>query len=532
MSADSKKVVPIKPDSSIREAVAARVAEEQEKFGSGGGDSPISSKFVLECLNANEFGDGLLFVALHRGLFVYNSSSKEWFCWCGHNWELDILGEHKAAVETVARRYLEELIPLGKDLAQAFADDNKSRQKELLDLQTSIRNRVNRLRSDRGRANALKFAAESTESLGIKGEIMDQNPWLFPCANGVIDLRTGLLHPGRPDDYMVKASPVEFTGIEADRSLWIQTLLEIYDGNQELVDFLQRLFGFAMTGLSRPAIFPVFHGKGRNGKSLIFDVITAIMGPLAAPIQSELFLDQGKNSSRNPSAPSPEIMALKGLRLAVGSETDDGRRVSASRVKWLTGNDTLVGRNPNDKYQVSFRPTHTLALLTNHKPQAPADDFAFWERCKLIAHTISFVDREPTSPNERWADLNLLEKLLAMLPGILGWMVEGCLIWQREGLNPPAVVTEATAEYQKAEDFIGQFLDDRCDLGPDYSVGATKLYDEFKDWWLDTMSKNEKSVPAQKRFGGWIGSRTDIEKRKASGTYKYFGLRLKEESAS
>jgi len=526
MSADGKKVISLKGVSKIREQVGARKAEERDKFSSGGGAPPVTSKFVLECLKANELGDGALYTALHRGRYCYNASGKEWMVWAGHHWELDVLGAHVAGVEDVALRYLQELIPLGEQLAQATADGDQGRIREISELQKSICARVSRLRSTRGRSGCLNFVAESKDSLGVRGEAFDANIWLFPCANGVLDLRTGVIHAGRPEDYMVKASPVEFHGIEADRSLWVQTLLEIYDGDAELVSFLQRLFGFAMTGLSSPAVFPVFHGKGRNGKSLIFDVIMSILGPMAAPIQSELFLDQGKGASRNPSAPSPEIMALKGLRLAVGSETDDGRKVSAARVKWLTGSDKLVGRNPNDKYQVSFPPTHTVALLTNHRPQAPADDFAFWERALLIFHSISFVDREPKAANERRADPTLKDRIMATLPGILGWMVEGCLIFQREGLSPPRSVTEDTAKYQSEEDFLGQFLADRCVLGQSHEVGSSVLYDEFKAWWLEQMSANEKTVPSQRRFGKWIGARFDKQK---SGKFKYFGLRLKTE---
>jgi putative DNA primase/helicase len=510
----------------VRAAVNARAAEEQKKYGSDGGGPTLSSKFVLDCLNSNEFGDGLLFCALHRDKLVYNASGKEWLRWSGHHWELDVLDSARAGVEAVAQRYLSELVPLAKEIQDALSKEENAKAKELIAVQSAIRTRVSRLRSDRGRKNCLQFAMASVEHLSIPGELLDANPLLFPCANGVVDLTTGMLHDGRPEDYMVKASPVEFHGVDADRSLWVQTLLEIYDGSREMVDFLQRLAGFYLTGLSSLAVFPVFHGRGRNGKSLIFDVFMAVMGPLAAPIHSELFLDQGKNSARNPAAPSPEIMALKGLRLAVGSETDDGRKVSASRIKWLTGSDRLTGRNPNDKYQVSFAPTHKLGLLTNHKPGAPAHDFAFWERCLLIRHPLSFVDREPRAPNERRADPSRKGRLLAMLPGVLGWMVEGCLIFMREGLSPPDSVTEATSNYQRDEDFLGRFLENRCFLAPGEKVGATALHEAFKEWWLENEDKNEKSVPSMKRLGPVIAER--FEKKKV-GTYHYFGLRLKTE---
>lgn len=520
MSADGKKVVDLK---GVRGKVQARTNKEREKFSSGGGDTPLSSKFVLECLNANEFGDGLLFCALHKGKLVYNASGKEWLRWVGHHWKLDILDSARAGVEAVAQRFLGELVPLAKEIQQALSDGNNSKYKELVAVQAAIRTRVNRLRSDRGRKNCLQFVMTSTEHLAVEGDVFDQNPWLFPCANGVIDLKTGMLLDGRPEDFMIKASPVEFLGIEEPCERWEHFLLEIYEDNRELVDFIQRLLGYYLTGLCIPAVFPVFHGPGRNGKGTVAKIMQAVLGPLAAPIPAEMFLDQGKMSAKNPDAPTSSIMALRGLRLAVGSETDDGRRVSAGRIKWLTGNDTLVGRNPNEKYQTSFEPTHKLLLLTNHKPQAPGNDFAFWERCLLIPHRLKYVFRKPATPDERRADPELENQLKSILPGILGWLVKGCLKFQSEGLNPPAIVTEATAKYQSDEDFIGKFIGDCCVVAKHEKVNATDLYEAFEEWWLENENKKKDSVPSQKRFGKWIGER--FEKKK-DGNYKYFGIRL------
>ena len=202
-----------------------------------------------------------------------------------------------------------------------------------------------------------------------------------------------------------------------------------------------------------------------------------------------VLLDQGKN--RNAAGPSPDIMSLRGLRMAFASETDEGQRFSSTRVKWFSGGDTLIGRYPHDKRNISFEPTHLLVLLTNHKPHAPASDFAFWERLLLVDFPLSFVDRKPQNENERPMDKGLKDRLLQELPGIAAWLVRGCLEWQRVGIAPPAKVREATSEYRRDEDLLADFVDECCDLQqegqPEIRSKASDLYDAFCAWFKQLL---------------------------------------------
>ena len=195
----------------------------------------------------------------------------------------------------------------------------------------------------------------------------------------------------------------------------------------ELIEYIQRLFGMAIRGGQPEHILPIFTGRGRNGKSVMFNTIKAALGDLASPIPSELLLDQGISQSAD--SPSPVIMSLKGLRLAWGSETAEGRKFSIDRIKWLTGDDLLTGRNLNEKQLISFKPSHTLCLLTNDLPQAPAHDYAFWERVNTIPHKTSFVNREPRETFERVADTKLAELFSnkEVQSSVLAWLVEGNL---------------------------------------------------------------------------------------------------------
>lgn len=367
----------------------------------------------------------------------------------------------------------------------------------------------------------------------ITGEMVDAQPMLLGCANGEAGLRTGRHRPGRPENWITKASPYPMaTGPEIDHYLrtgegcpcpaFEAFLLCIMNGVQAMVDYLRRVLGYGITGLTREHVFLIFFGGGRNGKGTLIEILQKILGPLAGPIPAEMLLDQGR--SRSSAGPSPDIMALRGLRIAFASETDQGRRFAASRVKWLSGGDTLTGRNPHDRAQVTFPPSHLLILATNFKPRANADDHAFWARMHLVDFPLSFVER-PTAPHERPIDRNLEEKLLAEAPGILAWLVRGCLEYQEQGLNPPPAVLSATAEYRRGEDELADFLEEKCIIAPGSEVTAKAVYSAFRDWF--TANVGDKP-PSQKRFGEMLGRRFQKDHNGPGKTVRYVGLDLRE----
>ncbi|MBT3368577.1 MAG: DNA primase, partial [Nitrospina sp.] len=264
----------------------------------------LTDATILDCLNANELGDGMLYAALHYGRFVYNYSSSEWLAWRGHYWALDEMNEALASVEKVVNCYGAALDTLSSE-KDGISDD----------LRKCFVKRMRKLRSEHGRQNTLKFAqTNSQNALAVLGEQLDRDPWLLACSNGTVNLATGEMHPGRPDDFLTKASPVEWDDIEAPCPIWEKTLSEIFGGDMDLIHYVQRFFGYALTGLSNENVLPILWGQGRNGKTTIIETISKIMGPLAAPIQAEMLLDQGR--SRSSAGPSPDIMSLKGLRLA------------------------------------------------------------------------------------------------------------------------------------------------------------------------------------------------------------------------
>lgn len=511
-------------------------------------------------ISRNEVGDGLLFALLNRGTLMYNNSTQEWFRWAGHHWERDIMRTAEMAVSDVVDKYLSfaDKAPSAEALKNAIDQKNAdtaakeavkgswdsmpeeertrlvSAERKSMERYQKIASeysaaekipgRVNRLQTSQGLTATLKLATTANIGkkaiLAIRGDEIDSLPWFLPCKNGVLDLKSGEFSDGRPADYLIKASPVVWAGIDAKAPLFDQALSEIFIGNQEMVDFFQRLVGMAIIGEVVMSAFIVLSGAGRNGKSMLVEVFSRVLGDLAGPIRSEMLMEQPKN--RGAAGPTPDVMALKGRRLCFASETEDGGRISTARVKEFTGNDSLSGRNPHDKYETSFRPSHTLFLLTNHRPHAPADDFAFWERMILVPFEARFVDREPKPGTaERRADPDLLKKLLDEAPGILAWMVRGCLSYQAMGgLQLPAKVKAAIQEYKKDEDVIQDFIDECCDVFDGAESGASEIYAVFERWWKRRVSN---FVPKQKRFGTLFGRR--FEKKK-DGFIKYYGVSL------
>lgn len=498
--------------------VQNRVKKTEKKVG-GPEDGDIDPDFIMTCLSRNELGDGELFKRLYRKEFVFNKAMDSWLVWAGHHWQLDKMSEASAAVEGVARVYQGEAKRLTGEIKELMA--NEKDWASLAEDRKQLNARVSALRSSRRRSNCLLFAHTTEDPLAIEGSEIDQRPWLLPCPNGVVDLKTGELESGRQEDYLMKACLVPWPeeGIKADAGPWEIVLDEIFSGNQKLVEFFWRVCGYALIGEVRESIFVVMTGQGRNGKSMIVETISKILGPLSGAIRSEMLLDQNRVASS--AGPTPDIMALRGLRFAFASETDDGCKISPARVKWITGNDTITGRNPHDKYPQEFPPSHTLFLLTNHKPRASSEDFALWERMVLLPFDLSFVTREPERENERRADPGLGRSLEKIQPAILSWAVRGCLKYQKNGLKLPAAVKEATSEYRASQDSVGDFIDECCVVNDGCKVNSTKIYTVFEVWWKKNISN---FVPKQKKFGGWMSKRF---KKETSGTVTYLGIGLK-----
>lgn len=483
----------------------------------------VNSAFIEKCLNTGELGDGILYAELLRDQFLYSALTKEWFFWAGHHWERDLQDRALYGTEQVTDRLFQEVTDINNRIEEAMRKEKKDLSGRLIKLRERIQKKIWNLRKYDERKKVLKSSLSCEKPISIRGIEFDTDPWLWGCPNGVMDLRTGHFRDGMPDDFISKACPTEWKGWDAPRDNWIKFLMEIFEDKTEIVDYMQCLLGMACIGKPIKHILAVFTGKGRNGKGTLVETLIHVVGPLAGSIQAEVLLDQRR--TRSSSGPSPDIMSLKGLRFAIAAETEEGQRFAASKVKWLTGGSQLVGRNPNDKYETRFDPTHTLFLETNNEPHVSPDDFAFWERTHLIPFRFAFVDRDPVAPDERRAIPELADQLKLDAPGIMAWLFEGCLKFQAEGLNPPKEILDETAAYRRREDMLADFLEAECDTSNLHAEERSKdLYERFIEWYQEHVSSKKDKTPTSKRFGTLLSKR--FEKKKVNGVYWYMGISL------
>jgi putative DNA primase/helicase len=479
----------------------------------------ISSKDILEALGRNEDGDSSLFIRLFRDRFRYDHSEGAWLVFNGNVFERDMVNEVTSCIDGVVGLYQKEadrqnwiIQKLELEQKKDEADGNK---KLLKDLYIRIRN----LQSVYRKSDILTLAAAGRDSLGIAGDEWDRHQMTFACGNGLINLTDGSLRPGRCDDLIRTYAPVEWQGLECPSPLWEKFLSEVFDGESEVIEYLQRHLGYSLLGKATEHRYPILYGEGRNGKGTLFEALAHVLGDLAGPVESEMLL--AHKFTKQSGGPTSDIMYLRGKLLVWSSETEEGRHLSTSRLKWLTGGDTLTGRVPHGKRQVTFRPTHTLFLLTNHKPHAPANDFALWSRIILIPFTQAFVD-EPAKENEHKADPGLLDKLKSEASGILAWLVRGSLDYQKIGLKPPEIVKKATEAYRKDEDLVNLFLSEKCESAPDYRVKSGELYAAYRTW----AQANGVEVLNLTRFGKDMKTRFDFVR--VGGYVFYIGIRLLE----
>jgi putative DNA primase/helicase len=329
--------------------------------------------------------------------------------------------------------------------------------------------------------NAMLSSASSERGVPVLPKDLDADPYLFNCLNGTLDLRTGRLREHTREDLITKLSPVEYDP-EAKCPTFDAFINRIMAGREKLIAFLQCAFGYALTGdVSERALF-ILYGCGANGKSVLVETLHAILGDYAMRTPTETLMVKQKGAIPN------DVARLKGARFVTANESEEGQRLAESLIKDLTGGDTISARFMRAEF-FDFKPECKVWLRTNHKPVIRGTDKAIWDRVKLIPFDVRIPDAEQ--------DKHLMAKLAAEAPGILAWMVEGCLAWQRAGLGIPEEVKKATDSYRAEMDVIQSFIDDRCYLSETAEVKAGDLHAQYLYW----SERNGERPMSKRAFG-------------------------------
>jgi len=417
--------------------------------------------------------------------FRFHATRGTWFRWTGVQWREDAEGEAELATKDVARDYLVEAVT---------ADSARDR--------LELVKHANKSESAGARSAMLKLAA-AEPGMSVSADRWDTDPWALNALNGVVDLRTGTLRPHQSADLFTKLAPVKYVaGAQCPRFL---AFLEAVLPDADVRDFVQRSLGYALTGVIREHVLPIWYGTGRNGKGTLINAINAALGDYAKPVRAEMLMRKGGNSDAHPT----EQAGLMGLRLAFASETEAGRALSESVVKMLTGGDPIQARFMRQDF-FEFLPTHKIVLLTNHKPVIKGTDVGIWSRVRLVPFVVSFLGRE---------DTGLGEALLAEAEGILAWVVQGCLKWQACGLGSAAAIDMATAGYRDESDVLGQFLADCTVESAGARAQSSDLYKAYRSW----CEEQGETPWTQKSFTRALGER-DRRPVKSDGVMVFKGL--------
>ena len=392
-----------------------------------------------------EAADAEYFARLVDGRFLYDHRRRQWFRFGSHRWIADPTDlVMQAAIETMRLRQADAL---------RIADTADRKQA----LQWALRGEAE------PRLQHLLHLASSHPQLALEGSEWDRDDWALGVANGVVDLRTGAIHDGEPDERITRVAAVPYDP-DARCPRWDRFILEISDEDPTVATFLQQSMGYTMTGTTSEQVFWIYYGTGANGKSTLLETITRHVIPehswtMAFPVRSW-----------SESLSEYQRAELVGKRLVIAKESDQEKRLNTEFVKSLTGSDTINARHPYGR-PFQFIPAAKFVLACNHEPIIRDDSHGMWRRVRLVPFTRTF-DLNPT----------LGDALAAEAPGILTWAVQGCLAWQRDGLQPPAAVLDATEAYHHDSDTVARFIKACCVVVPHARIRAGELYQTYTAW--------------------------------------------------
>ena len=439
------------------------------------------------------------FVDQHQGYLRSLGTIKTWLVWDGTRWKPSDYAEvFKFALETVQSIKTEIEQAAGLTDAQnlkkwSVASESNSKTMAMLDM------------------------AAKHPSLVAKASSFDKQKMKLNCLNGVVDLGTGQLNQRTSDDLHTKVIGTNFNP-KAKCPNFDKFIKEVFGGDGELISWIQRAFGYSLTGSVQEQVLFICYGTGANGKSTLLETISKILGDYSTNADFEMFLSNQKSDVRVMEA----VGELKGIRLALASEVDASKRFNESLVKRLTGGDTLRGT----KLQMGafqFEPQHKLWFLCNHIPFARDGSHGFWRRIKILPFAQQFQGSS--------LDSALPDKLWAEREGILAWMIRGAAVWSNElqktngttGLGPCKAIDQSIEEYRYDNYLSARFIEDCLVRDNDFgSVGARELYIAYQSWWSDN---SDEDTPSEGIFSRRMEER-GLKKTRTKARMVYKGVEL------
>jgi putative DNA primase/helicase len=430
-------------------------------------------------------GNARRFVIEHGEQVRYCLGLGGWLVYDGKRWTADTTAAERLAKDTARSIYGE-----AED-----AEDPKATA-------------LHAVRSESARAIvAMLRLAQSEPGIAVQPDAFDRDPMILNTPSGVVDLRTGETRPHAADDLAMHMTGAPFEA-NASSPLLDFVLSEATGGDEEIIAFLGRVFGYAATGRTDEEKLFLIHGPAASAKSTLIEAVKASLGSYAMTADFTAFI------SRESSGPRNDIARLAGARLVSSIEVEKGRKLAEGLVKSVTGGDLVTARFLH-KEAFTFKPGFKLFLVANDAPRADDEDTGLWRRIARVPfeHVVPKEKRDPrvkaTLCNPRVSG-----------PAILAWMVRGCLEWQRIGLSIPAVIEAATEAYRESQDPLAEFFADECTFSPGAWASRDAILKRYERWrehsgtrfpltpktMADRLRKRD-GLSEGKRSGvrGWIG---------------------------
>lgn len=428
-----------------------------ENEATGEAISPTAQGVAL-----TDTGNAERFIAQHGDKVLF-SKALGWFIWRKGVWEQDETDRvFEMGKRTIRSIYAE---------ASEAPDEKRAKVAEWARTSESLARRnamIELAGKDGPKASATDF---------------DRDSWLLNLKNGTYQLDTGEFRAHRREDLITKRAPVDYDS-QATCPQFMAFLDAIFNAPNdaasaaELVVFIQRFFGYTLTGSTREQCFIILHGDGSNGKSTLLNVLRALLGAYCKQTKPDTLMQKkfGEGISN-------DVAMLRGARMVTAIETNEGRRLDEAKIKEMTGGDPVTARFLRKEF-FEFTPEYKIFLATNHKPEIQGMDNGIWRRVRLVPFNVQFWNpaKGESGPGHLRADKEIEAKLLLEIPGILNWALQGCADWQREGLTAPRDVLKATAEYRTEQDPLETFLSERCYREERCKVPNSNLRDAYEKW--------------------------------------------------
>lgn len=424
------------------------------------------------------------------GSIRYSYNRHKWMYWTGKVWRIDETGEIKKLADLVVN-----------DLkAEAFAIDDEKQHEAMLKF-------AHKTANSSGKVNMIT-EAQHLDGIPVLQDELDCYENYLNVQNGVVNLRNGELIPHDPNFMMSKICNCEYDDSGRKKpERWLKFLNDVTSGDKELQRYLQKCVGYSLTGSVKEQCAFFLYGIGNNGKSTFVETIADMLGDYAANAQPDTIM-----MKRDSSGSGSDIARLKSARMVTSEEPTEGVRLNEGLVKQLTGGGKVTCRFLyGDEFEYS--PEFKIWIATNHKPVIRGTDVGIWRRIRLI----------PFETNILHPDKQLKYKMREEMPQILRWAVEGAMLWEREGLEPPACVKAATEEYKSEMDLLASFMD-ACvviDYTAQDAIPASDLYAIYTAW----ANENNEYVMTSRKFFVEIGKKIPEKSRLSSGiVYKKIRL--------